>query len=201
MDSPLAKTVARSRGARASRTPAAPARVPALLLLCATIALVTLSPAGALAKSASKQALDTQPLLHSRLLWSTIDVCNPADQPDTVGIRGSMPADHQAHDTMYMRFRLQYLNPSTEAWTDLMKSSAASYVAVGTGADPRQAGRSFQLSPAAGQPAFTLRGVVSFQWRRGKTVLAQVSHSTTAGRDSLAGADPSGFSAATCLIG
>ena len=26
-------------------------------------------------------------------LWATIDVCNPPDQHDTVGIRGSMPSD------------------------------------------------------------------------------------------------------------
>jgi hypothetical protein len=178
-----------------------------LLALCVTFALTALTalPASrALARSASKQAkpaVDTQPLFRSRLLWSTIDVCNPADQPDTVGVRGSMPGDHQAHDTMYMRFRLQYMNPSSKAWTDLMKGSDASYVDVGTGADPRQAGRSFQLSPVAGQPAFTLRGVVSFQWRRGKTVLAQTSRPTSAGRDSLAGADPAGFSAPSCLIG
>jgi hypothetical protein len=140
-----------------------------LLALCMTVALAALPVSRALASSASrhaKRAVDTQPLYRSRLLWSTIDVCNPTDQPDTVGIRGSMPGDHQAHDTMYMRFRLQYMNPSTKAWTDLMKSSAASFVDVGTGADPRQAGRSFQLSPVAGQPAFTLRGVVSFQSRR-----------------------------------
>jgi hypothetical protein len=175
-----------------------------LLVLCMTVTLTALPVSRALARSTgkhAKRAVDTQPLFRSRLLWSTIDVCNPTDQPDTVGIRGSMPGDHLAHDTMYMRFRLQYLNPSTKAWTDLMKSSAASFVDVGTGADPRQAGRSFQLSPVAGQPAFTLRGVVSFQWRHGKTVLAQVSRPTSAGRDSLAGADPAGFSAASCLIG
>jgi hypothetical protein len=175
-----------------------------LVVLCMTVTLAVLPVSRALARSASKPAkgtVDTSSLLHSRLLWSTIDVCNPTDQPDTVGVRGSMPGDHQAHDAMYMRFRLQYVNPSTKAWTDLMKGSAASYVDVGTGADPRQAGRSFQLSPVAGQPAFTLRGVVSFQWRRGKTVLAQVSRPTSAGRNSLAGADPAGFSAASCLIG
>lgn len=175
-----------------------------LQALCVTLALTALPATQALARTANrhaKPAVNTQPLYRSRLLWSTIDVCNPTDQPDTVGIRGSMPGDHQAHDAMYMRFRLQYMDPSTKVWTDLMKASATSYIGVGTGADPRQAGRSFQLSPVAGQPGFTLRGVVSFQWRRGKTVLAQISRATSAGRDSLAGTDPAGFSAASCLIG
>jgi hypothetical protein len=176
-------------------------RTPAL---CVAGVLAALTPAVALASPVStraKPAMDTQALFRSRLLWSTIDVCNPSDQANTIGIRGSMPGDHQAHDAMYMRFRLQYLNPSTKAWTDLTKGASANYANVGTGADPRQAGRSFQLSPVAGQPAFTLRGVVSFQWRHGKTVLAQTSRPTSAGRESLAGADPAGFSTATCLIG
>ncbi|HEX4467816.1 MAG TPA: hypothetical protein VH025_11565 [Solirubrobacteraceae bacterium] len=183
------------------------ARLTALVslgLLSLTVALAAFAPAGALARATgkrAKRAMDTHSLFHSRLLWATIDVCNPADQPDTVGIRGSMPADHQAHDAMYMRFRLQYLNMTTKAWTDLSKGAASQYANVGTGADPRQAGRSFQLSPVAGQPAFTLRGVVSFQWRHGSAVLAQISRPTSAGRDSLAGADPAGFSSASCLIG
>jgi hypothetical protein len=173
----------------------------ALLALAAT--LVALLPAATQAASrttTAKRAIDTHALYRSRLLWSTINVCNPSDQPNTVGIRGSMPGDSQAHDKMYMRFRLQYLNATTNQWADLAKS-ASGFVSVGTGASPRQAGRSFQLSPVVGQPAFTLRGVVTFQWRQGTAVVAQTSRPTSGGRESLAGADPAGFSAAHCLIG
>jgi hypothetical protein len=174
----------------------------ALWLSCALmLTAVPVTSATAVNRSKrARRAVDTSSLLRSRLLWSTIDVCNAPDQPNTVGVRGSMPGDHQAHDTMYMRFRLQYMNATTKTWTDLSKASA-SYAAVGSGASARQAGRSFQLNPVAGQPAFSLRGVVSFQWRHGSTVLAQVSRTTSAGRDSLAGSDPAGFSAASCLIG
>ncbi len=171
----------------------------ALMLTAISVTPVTSAAAVNRSKRA-KRAVDTSALLRSRLLWSTIDICNAPDQPNTVGIRGSMPGEHQAHDTMYMRFRLQYMNTTTKTWTDLSKASA-SYAAVGSGASARQAGRSFQLNPVAGQPAFTLRGVVNFQWRHGSTVLAQASRATSAGRDSLAGSDPAGFSAATCLIG
>jgi len=170
-------------------------------LMLAAISAIPVTSAGAVNRSKrARRAVDTSSLLRSRLLWSTIDVCNAPDQPNTVGIRGSMPGDHQAHDKMYMRFRLQYMNAATKTWTDLSKASA-SYAPVGSGASARQAGRSFQLNPVAGQPAFTLRGVVSFEWRHGSTVLAQASRATSAGRDSLAGSDPVGFSAASCLIG
>ncbi|HTZ86975.1 MAG TPA: hypothetical protein VMB05_09935 [Solirubrobacteraceae bacterium] len=180
--------------------------IAALALCCAlatALLALSLEPPLAGARSHAKRAAqtpETSALLRSRLLWATIDVCNPPDQPDTVGIRGSMPGDHQAHDTMYMRFRLQYMDASNKTWTDLSKASAA-YTVVGSGASARQAGRSFQLNPVAGQPMFTLRGVVSFQWRHGKTVIAQVSRTTTPGRQSLAGSDPAGFSAASCQIG
>jgi hypothetical protein len=163
-----------------------------------------LAPGSARAVTPSNKATratETLPLLRSRLLWATIDVCNATDQPDTIGIRGSMPGDHVAHDAMFMRFRLQYMNTTTKTWVDLTKGAAEAYTNVGTGASARQAGRSFQLNPVAGQPAFTLRGVVNFEWRRRGTVVAQASRATSAGRVSLAGSDPEGFSAATCLIG
>jgi hypothetical protein len=169
-------------------------------------ALVALSPAAAMAATAPTQPATATPtpsahaLLSSRELWATIDVCNPADQPDTVGIRGSMPGDRHSHDKMYMSFRLQYMNASKQ-WVNLSSSASSSFVAVGTGAVARQSGTSFELKPVAGKPAVTLRGVVDFQWRRGSTVLASGALPTAVGHKSLAGADPPGYSAATCIIG
>ncbi|MEA2208653.1 MAG: hypothetical protein QOF54_1130 [Solirubrobacteraceae bacterium] len=178
------------------------ARVVALGVLAPVCALALLAPGHASAASSQRaKRADTQALLRSRLLWATIDVCNASDQPNTLGVRGSMPGDREAHDTMYMRFRLQYLNTTTNVWTDLAHGVSPTWASVGSGATARQGGRSFQLSPVAGQPAATLRGIVSFQWRHGSQVVAQVSRATSAGRRSLAGADPAGFSAATCVIG
>jgi hypothetical protein len=175
----------------------------ALLASAATLA-ASLLPSATQAASPTtraKRTIDTHSLYRSRLLWATIDVCNPADQANTIGIRGSMPGDGQARDKMYMRFRVQYLNAATKRWADLANGASSGFASVGTGASARQTGRSFQLSPVAGQPGFTLRGLVIFQWRQGTTVVAQVSRTTSGGRESLAGADPPGFSSATCLIG
>ncbi len=101
---------------------------------------------------------------------------------------------------MYMSFRLEYRNRSTGHWTTL-SSGRPVFVYVGTGASARQGGRSFQLMPAAGQPAFTFRGVVEFQWRSARHVLGSATRVTEAGHKSLAGADPAGYSSATCRIG
>ncbi len=132
----------------------------------------------------------------SRELWATIDVCDPPDQRYTVGIRGSMPSMRQSGQRMFMRFRLQYL--SEGRWIDL-NGAASGYVKLP--AANHQDGRSFTLKAPPQGSTYTLRGVVSFQWRRGSTLLAALSRATRAGHQSGSGADPPGFSAAQCRIG
>jgi hypothetical protein len=163
-------------------------------------ALTTAVPTVARKASTKPPALaNAHALLVSRELWATIDVCSPVDQPDTVGVRGSMPGDGHATDKMYMSFRLQYMSAAKQ-WVDL-ESAVPVFGAVGGGAAAREGGSSFQLVPVVGKPATELRGVVDFQWRRGKRVLLSTSRPSTAGRKSVTGSDPAGFSAATCLIG
>ncbi len=143
----------------------------------------------------------SQRLLHSRDLWATVNVCNPKDQPDTIGIRGSMPGDGHVKDIMYMRFKVQYQDPTTKQWIDLGHEADSGYLKVGSAALARQDGRSFQFAQVAGKPAYTLRGDVIFQWRRGATVLQTATVPTTSSHTSLAGADPAGYSAAICTLG
>jgi hypothetical protein len=177
-----------------------------LWALTAAIVPLVLLPAGAAVaatpppRSGGEAAL-MRALLHSRELWATIDVCSPSDQPNYVGVRGSMPGDRHVHDKMYMRFRLQYMNPAAKHWVDLASARSPSFVFVGAGSGVRQGGRSFQLVPRPGKPAVNMRGVVEYQWRRGRTIVQSTSRPTSAGHRSLAGADPPNFSSATCLIG
>lgn len=175
------------------------ARGAALLAAVAACALPAGAGAAASSPRTGSEAKQLAELLRSRELWATIDVCNPPDQHDYVGIRGSMPGDHHAHDRMFMSFRLQYMDVTTKQWVDL-GSKAPLFLPVGPGGSVRQGGRSFQIVPRASAPASTFRGVVEFQWRRAGTVIQSASRPTSAGRKSLAGADPGGFSAATCAI-
>ncbi|HEX4837040.1 MAG TPA: hypothetical protein VFV03_00740 [Solirubrobacteraceae bacterium] len=160
-----------------------------------------LQPIAPLLLAAAFAPASAQSLLHSRELWATVDVCSPKDQPNTIGIRGSMPGDGHPKDVMYMRFRVQYLNAATKKWLNLSQGADSGFLRVGSAQLARQAGRSFQLAPVAGKPVFTLRGSVVFQWRRGMTVLETATKPTASGHTSLAGADPRGFSAATCKLG
>jgi hypothetical protein len=172
------------------------------LLACGAL-LCGAAPAAALAASPHAPARAARPvpraLRLSHDLWATIDVCDTPHQPHRVGIRGSMPGDGQAHDAIVMRFRLQYLSDSLSTWIDL-PSAASNFITVGSAKSTRQSGRTFTLAPPGGGHSYTMRGVVTFQWRRGSTLLASISRPTTSGHTSLAGAEPAGFSAATCEI-
>jgi len=173
---------------------------PSLGACAIALASTGTTPGKSTPPSSKKPNARERALLHSHELWATIDVCNPADQRNTVGIRGSMPGDGQSHDRMYMSFRLQYMNASKH-WVDLASGASSGFVAVGGGGSARQGGTSFELKPVAGHPVATLRGVVDFQWRHGRKIVLSTAEPTSAGHESLAGADPAGFSAATCAIG
>jgi hypothetical protein len=177
-----------------------------LRALAAGLAVLAAVPLAAVAAQSpaphpSGEAALMKALLHSRELWATIDVCSPADEPDFVGVRGSMPGDRHSHDKMYMRFRLQYMNTAKKQWVDLASARSPNFVYVGPGSTVRQGGRSFQLIARPGKPAVELRGVVEYQWRRGSAVIQSTSRATGAGHKSVAGADPPGYSSATCSVG
>jgi hypothetical protein len=173
-------------------------------LAIAALAIAALAaaaqPAAAVARAPTAHRAQFPASVHlSPALWATIDVCNPPDQRYTVGIRGSMPSDGQAHDRMYMRFRLQRLETTSRRWVDVT-GAASGYLSMGSAKGGAEAGQSFTLVRPGGA-GFLLRGVVSFQWRHGSKVLQTISRATKAGHVSQTGADPPKFSAATCKIG
>jgi len=182
--------------ARLAPAPVALAVVAALVILALCVA-----PGGASAAPTSPQAGSptVHQLLRSRELWATIDICNAPDQPNTVGIRGSMPGDGKTADKMYMEFGLEYID-AVNQWAPL-PSSSSGWVLVGSGSGARQGGWSFTLKPPNSRGKFTLRGTVTFRWMRGGTrQLARTTLPTTSGRKVLAGADPAGFSAGRCEL-
>jgi hypothetical protein len=155
--------------------------------------------AGVLATAASSLARPSfTPLAKSPELWATVDICNAPHHPNTIGIRGSMPTDGHPHDAMYMRFQVQSLDATTKQWADLGKSADSGFVPIGSAASTRQAGRTFEFKPTPS--AYTLRGQVEFEWRRDGHPVHLVSLPTTTGHKSLAGAEPKGFSMATCTL-
>ncbi len=186
------------RTVRTSRT--IPARSAAGLAALALFAIGACAAAVPGASAASAPTGGAHSILASRLLWATVDVCDPPDQKDTIGVRGSMPGDGAASETMFMRFRIQYRNAKSGQWLTI-SSADSGYVNVKSARyRVREAGTSFVFRPAPGQPAYRLRGLVLFQWRRGRTVVRSATRYTSAGHTSGAGADPKNYSATTCII-
>jgi hypothetical protein len=164
-----------------------------LTLLGAPVLLGGLAPPTSASTAARAPALAQSPEL-----WATVDLCNTPHHPDEIGIRGSMPSDGHPHDIMYMRFLLQSLDTTTHQWADIGGSANSSFERLGLATITRQSGHNFGFTPST--TAYTMRGLVEFQWRRAGRLVHLAARPTSAHHTSLAGAEPKGFSAATCTL-
>ena len=138
----------------------------------------------------------------ARVPWATVNVCDTASNPDTIGIRGSMPGGVAGAKELFMRFQVQYQRDDG-SWRLLRSGGDSGFIDAGRAKtrNARQAGHSFRLSPPRAGNVYTLRGLVTFEWRaKDGTVARRARRRTTAGHRSTAGADPTGFSAAECTI-
>jgi hypothetical protein len=184
--------------------PASRARARATGAIALTLAATStpLSPALAATTTPSPKRAPSakhKTILQSPMLWATVNVCNTPTQPDTIGIRASMPGDGRRGELMYMRFRVQYQDPTTLVWTDSADADTG-YVRVGSAKFAAlQSGTSFQFKPAAGE-RYVLRGAAGFEWKVGSRVVRYAHIVTTAGHHTSVGSDPKGYSAATCTI-
>jgi hypothetical protein len=132
-----------------------------------------------------------------RDLWATVNVCDTAKRPDTIGIRASMPGLPKGA-RLTMRFRVQYRTDDGD-WRDIGGADSGwRRVGVARGT-PAESGWSFTFAHPAG--TVTLRGMVRFRSRKGDTLPRQAEEATEGGHRSSAGADPPDYSAATCLMG
>jgi hypothetical protein len=129
--------------------------------------------------------------------WATVNVCDSAKQPETVGIRASMPGTPKGV-RLSMRFRVQY-KVDENTWADVKDADSGWRVLGAAKGVPAESGWSFSFAKPA--KAVTLRGVVRFRWRKGDQLPRTAEVATEAGHRSSAGSDPAGYSAATCALG
>ena len=134
-------------------------------------------------------------------VWATVNACDTKMRPNQIGIRGDM-LGLARHTRMYMRFRVQFQNSEGE-WKTVKSSrltdSGWVRVAVGKRGE-HDAGWSFEFKPPPSGGAHVLRGVVSFEWRKGRRVLERSKAFTEAGHPGTVGAEPADYSAETCEI-
>ena len=135
----------------------------------------------------------------ARAPWATVNVCDTAARPDTIGVRGWMPALRR-RTAMFMRFGVQYLDRQGRWRTVRTGSADSGWVRAGAGRRALDAGWSFRFQPPSGGGRFRLRGRVVFEWRRGGRVIRRARALTAAGHPGTEGADPAGYSAEECRI-
>jgi len=133
-------------------------------------------------------------------LWATVNVCDTKRNPDRIGVRGSMPGNGLKGE-MFMRFRIQLFDKKVKGWRTLSDTDADSgFISAGSSRfKVRQTGATFHLTPPK-KTTLRLRGMVDYEWRLKGRVVKRGKRFTEAGRKSVSGADPKGFSAAECRI-
>ena len=135
-------------------------------------------------------------------LWATVNACDTAARPDTIGIRASMPGNG-TRQRLYMRFQAQFYDAARGVY--LNSGPATRWIHVGSARfRTTQAGYSFEFDAPPVGAKYTLRGLVSFQYRarrKGKLVVVKRARRITkSGYRGVERGDPPGTSAATCVI-
>jgi hypothetical protein len=163
-------------------------------LIAATATLAAAVPGAA-------RAADAPTVDQSPYLWATINICDTAKHPDTIGIRASMPGSGKTKERMYMRFQVQYYLASQKKWAPTDATVDSGFQAVGSAKyKRRESGWNFSLTPPPEGQTYRLRGIVSYEWRIGKKVVRSATKRTHSGHKGTDGADPKGFSAAECTV-
>jgi hypothetical protein len=156
-----------------------------VLVLLLLLALALPAPAGA---------------SHKGALWATVNICDTERNPNTLGVRASMPGNGTSQ-TMWMRFSASYFDRGTETWHPV-EGGRSPWIKVGDARfKSRQAGRKFTITPPSPITSFVVRGVVQYQWRRGNgRVVRRERQKTLVGHRTGRHADPPGYTAGTCEI-
>ena len=146
-------------------------------------------------------------------LWATVNICDTATSPDSIGVRAGMPGN-ASRQRMFMRFRAEYWSRAFQDWAPVAGSGGMSpWVYAGPARyERRQAGWTFHFAPPPEGVTFTMRAIVEFEWRKRSAVgsarrkgfrsrvVRAVSRTTETGIRGVDGGDPAGTSKAMCLI-
>jgi hypothetical protein len=167
-------------------------------------AVLALTPAAALASGGVKHAPTARPTRaqiraavarakHSPNLWATINICDTNRYRRTIGIRGQMPALGFA-TRMSMQFEIEYWSTTDQRYEPDPNAIAQINLrrhAYGL----QQGGVAFAFAPPQ-----RLRALVTFEWKLGTRVVAQLTRQTTGGHRGVDFSDPTGYSASSCSI-
>lgn len=132
-------------------------------------------------------------------LWSTINVCDSASHPDSVGIAARIPGTG-TDLRMYLRFYVQYLDG--DEWRFVKTGGKSPWVYAGSAKFSWiERGWTFSFDPPPAGSSYTMRGFVRYEWRKGKTKVVKRTHRyTSTGHPGTRDADPEDYSARKCKM-
>jgi hypothetical protein len=171
-------------------------------LILFTVLLSVPAAAGAASKGRPHAHAPSVPQIRSAVrkaerssdLWATVNTCNSVHHPNTIGIRGQMPAlGFKAG--LQMTFGVDYFSQANDAFLPLDHVSQKLTLGEFT-RGVHQEGVSFTFSPHAG----LLRGRVRFEWRFAGKPVGHVTRLTRLGHRNADYGDPKGFSSWKCDI-
>jgi hypothetical protein len=130
----------------------------------------------------------------SKSLWATVNVCNFARDPHSIGIRGQMPA-LGIPASLSMTVQIDYWSAKDK--TFVPAPDARQTVSLGEATTGLlQGGVSFPFAPGSG----VFSGSVTFQWTRGGRVVATAARQVTSDHPDADFSSPAHLSAAQCSI-
>jgi hypothetical protein len=100
-------------------------------------------------------------------LWATVNICDTAAAPDSMGVRAGMPGNASGQRT-FMRFRAEHWSRSLQDWAPVAGTGGESpWVYAGPARhERRQAGWTFRFAPPPAGLTLTMRATVEFEWRK-----------------------------------
>jgi hypothetical protein len=131
---------------------------------------------------------------HSKALWATVNICDTKKFPDTLGVRGQMPALGFS-SSLSIDIQVDFFDKTQKRF--LPVPSAKMKIPLGRVASGlQQGGATFTFQPHTG----LLSATVEFRWMRAGKVLAHTTRRTTGGHLSADFGSPPHFSAPQCTI-
>jgi hypothetical protein len=131
---------------------------------------------------------------HSKALWATVNICDTKKFPDTLGVRGQMPALGFG-SSLSIDIQVDFFDKTKKRFVPV--PSATMKIPLGRVASGlQQGGATFTFQPHTG----LLSATVDFQWMRGGKVLAHTTRRTTGAHKSADFGNPAHFSAPQCTI-
>ena len=141
-------------------------------------------------------------------LWATVNRCDTATAPDSMGVRAAMPGDG-SRERMYVRFTAQFFSHKRDRWLTAAGSGQSPWLYLGLARyRSLQTGWTFPFAPPPRGTVFRVRALAQFEWRarrrKGKRVRWVVTmrrrRVTQAHVNGAEGGDPVGTSRASCDI-